>query len=665
MRTAILLLLSVVFCASAWAAEYVSPADQAFKQPVTLAVKGEALSDIMAMLSKQTGVKLRTAKDIADQKATIFVDKCPLKDVIAGLKTIYGYRFSVVPVGDGKVYELWESLKTKREGESTAQGLTGAARKEIDRRIREVAALTPEDQAKIKDQLRLLESRSQRTPEEKKELGALRSKVGPGAVIAKIYASLSPDIISALSSDCNVYFDSATTESEWRLPESVVQDISKRAPDQVEQWNGIPSGGCNVSLGFWQNGNQLSASFSANGIWDGSDGGRKMSISVGGSPGGPVTIGEAKPEGLETKLPNVAGNDVLDKEVTFTPKELADEADLYGQTETSPSILVNHSDILSLLYKKLGVQSISDHHSYWFTLDVNQPQTVKYLLDHLSVTIAKSDEKALAKYLRQPGDPKSDPVWGSDGKLVLMRERFPRELDALEAPNRVIRRLRTNQLQNRYLDLDDVAEVAALSTDQTYALLRAERRLIYVRGVDYDTMETANAHRAPFDPAVRFYSRLSEPQRGALRGKGLQVGSLKQDQFQMLAKCMAPLMQPAKQEQPVRRVGIWYADVRLDKPQSDKPDDTMPVAVRLVKRESRKYDLRVSAGGGYVARSATAESPEDALKELLAAMPDAKNRSHFLGREMGYTMLFDLPDGTTKEQSIVLYQPVAVDEKSK
>jgi hypothetical protein len=91
-----LFLLSLLLCTGAWAGDEGAPADnQPMSKPVTLAVKGESLLDIAAMLSKQTGVKLRVTKDIAEQKVTIFVDSRPLKDVMDGLSTI-GYRWSVV-----------------------------------------------------------------------------------------------------------------------------------------------------------------------------------------------------------------------------------------------------------------------------------------------------------------------------------------------------------------------------------------------------------------------------------------------------------------------------------------------------------------------------------------------------------------------------------------
>jgi hypothetical protein len=91
-----LFLLSLLLCTGAWAGEDGALANnQPLSKPVTLAVKGESLSYIAGMLGKQTGVKLRVTKDITEQKATIFVDFRPLKDVMDGLSTI-GYRWSVV-----------------------------------------------------------------------------------------------------------------------------------------------------------------------------------------------------------------------------------------------------------------------------------------------------------------------------------------------------------------------------------------------------------------------------------------------------------------------------------------------------------------------------------------------------------------------------------------
>ena len=242
-----------------------------------------------------------------------------------------------------------------------------------------------------------------------------------------------------------------------------------------------------------------------------------------------------------------------------------------------------------------------------------------------------------------------------------MRERFPPELDALETPNRVIRRLRTNLAQNRYLDLDDVAEVAALSDDQAGALMRNWQRLIYVRGVDYDTIETQNT-RAYRDSAVRFYSRLTDLQKREAKANGVQVAALTRDQLGMLAKCVAPFLQDSQQKgRSARPVGIWCDHMRLDKPESD---GAMPVHLaKLERRESQKYDLRLPVAQGWVGHPITASSPGEARKRLLELQPDAKNRPHFFGREMGYTMLFVFADGTTKEHQIELFEPVLLGEE--
>lgn len=67
------------------------PNEPALDKSVTLVVKGEDLSEIMLMIEKQTGARVRVAKEIAYQKATIFIDDKPLREVMEGLSSLLGY----------------------------------------------------------------------------------------------------------------------------------------------------------------------------------------------------------------------------------------------------------------------------------------------------------------------------------------------------------------------------------------------------------------------------------------------------------------------------------------------------------------------------------------------------------------------------------------------
>lgn len=663
MKPLCLFALSILLCTCVLGAQEASPPDaQALTKPVTLAVKGEALSDVMAMLGKQTGLKLRVTKDIADQKATIFVDNKPLKDVLDSLATIFGYRLSVVKQTDGsKVYELWESPKTKLAREAATTGAEAAAWQEMDKRIREIAASTPTEQKQCQQELKQLLARCSEkgsvTPEENTQAIALNARFGPAVALARFYTKLSPVAIQALQAHASVYLDTDTSEAEWRLPQDVYADLVARATSEDNpSWTSRPPAGCNIQCmvaGSVDNAPRDMLAFMCFcTVWppEGDRQGKSPGPSACLSPG--VAIGDAAPE-QQVKLPNADDDGTLAKQVTFTAKELADEADLYGQTEKSPRIFVTRSDILSLLHRKMGVQSISDYHSYWFAWDAQISQTVKEVLDHLPEMIARSAKKDQEEG-RQVAVPKSNPMWGWDGTCVQMRERFPYKLDEIEIPNRTIRRLRTNLAQNRYLDFGDAAEAAALTIDQSGELIGKWDRLIKVRGVDYrSSVDLFDVMTALSDASFELYAHLTDVQKRAVMANGLRASDLMPSQLDDFVQCLGALPGEHPKEGE-RRVGIYKYGIRVDKPQ---PDSTMSALIRLVRRESENYICPVP---GTLAVPLKAQSPEDARQQFLKQFPDLDKRPHFFGRDMGYVMILLFPDGTTKERPIKLYAPVTL-----
>lgn len=651
-------LLFVICCVNVWSqVEVTMPNDSSLNKPVTIKVKGESLSDIMAMLSKQSGVKLRVTRDIADQKATILVDNMPLKTVLSGISTIFNYRCSAVKVKDSTVYELWEPAKTKLAREAAIGGVLGAAYQELDKRVREAAQMPSDVQESMLTEAdTLMKKQLQRTEEETKRLIMCINQAGPGATIAKLYTNLPADIVSAMRSGCTVYFDTNTPESRWTLSPALLSEISKKAVHQISKWDSIPDAGCNVGLSFNINGDTLSAYFRADGFWTKEGSGKGMRIQVGGSPCGDIQIGKVNYDMPEIKLPNSTSNGILDKEVTFTAKELVEEANLYGETESKLPVYVNRSDILSLLHKKIGMQSISDHHSTWFAWDVEGTQTARYILDHINEMIGKSEKKEnLTK-----GALKSDPVYGWDGKCVYMRERYPYELDAVETPNRIIRRLRTNLSKNRFLDIDDVTAIAALTEDQASVLLGfpAWDRLIKIRGVDYSSTDITNRNNAR-DPAIRFYSSLTDIQKRALISGGLRTSDLRIDQIDLLAQCAGTLIQENQPSAGLnRRVGIWWKSIRIDK---QKSGGMMLKQVKLAKFQNQEYIIRIVVqDGNYTGSDVTASSSKDAWDQLVGLYPDLSKRPHFFGKNMGYGMVFTFSDGSTKFYPIEMYQPAVI-----
>lgn len=642
MKTAVLLLLSVLLCSCAWSAgEDVSPTDQPFNQPVTLAVKGEALSDIMAMLSKQTGVKLRTTRDIADQKATIFVDKRPLREVITGLKTIFGYRFSVVSVGNAKVYELWESLSTKQAREAAMNGALAQAWQEADKRLKEIIQLSKGDP----DVLKQLEAKKDRTPEETAKLALLRDAFGIGSDIAELYFRLPPETTRSVSSGWKAFFDSETSESEWRLPGDIDKSLTKKVTDPSVDWPGRPSAGYNVSIGFHQQGEVLSVTGSCAGFWPELD----KSWTLGAGLGGTITIPRVQPERPSVQLPNKPDDGVLGKEITLTAKELTDESGI-SQWSGSPT-RVNRSDVLSLLHRQLGLQVISDHYSVWFDWDMNGTQTAKRLLEHFVEMKTTPDWRDWANTSVDERTRVSDPLWGWDGSYLYMRERSPYELDAAEVPNKLLDSLRMSLSNRHCLDLDDIAsmfECGRRHATTGYAPWG------FLLGADYNKQLISPGDQANSLMALHLYGSLSDVQRRRILAAGMRVQDMSPEQLSCLALL---LTDQRKNVFGQRRVGLYVYGVRIDKPQIG---DNTPVLIRVERRTSKRFVLAKLRSTGAV-QGTEAASPNDALSWFHEHYPDLVNKPHFFGRDAGYVMVLSFGDGTTNEYPMVVYEPVVAD----
>ena len=67
---------------------------------VTLQVRGTEITDVLAMITQQLGVNIIPDETVKG-KVTLNLEEVRLKEVLAGLKAAYGYKFT--PVSD-KIY---------------------------------------------------------------------------------------------------------------------------------------------------------------------------------------------------------------------------------------------------------------------------------------------------------------------------------------------------------------------------------------------------------------------------------------------------------------------------------------------------------------------------------------------------------------------------------
>lgn len=658
MRLLYLFVLSMLFCCTCvLGAQEPSPPDaQALSKPVTLAVKGEALSDIADMLSKQVGTAVRVARDIADRKVTVLVDKRLFKDVLNELEAIFGCRWSIVKSSSGvTIYEIAEPQKARLAREAAMKSAEDAVWEEWEARIRQAIQMSVTgDRKKMSDIYKQMAMKREMTDEDRLQYGLYAAASDIGSCIGRLYLSLPPESREMLRSGCEIYFDTETSEPQYRIPKAIADDITTKLADWPHTPK--PTGSYNFEIDASVSDGQLLSQPCCSQYTLDKDGKWKPGGAMGGALCSPVVVPKARPTYPQTKLPRQGDDSILDKQTSFTARELADEADLFGQTESSPHIYAGRSDILSLLHRKLGLQVISDHYMGWAEYKPGEPVTARQML-----TGEWDTRSAEAKAFPWHGyfdtyKPRPAPDWGWDGSCLYIREQYPYELTAGEVPNRLLKLWRAHYAQRQYFDLDDTAGIDSLTDERSASWQRNWGRLIKVRGTDYSHAEYPTIGCTS---EFKFYGGLSDSQKRRVLSDGLRVQDLSLAQVDLLVQCIPEAEESQKaSDSQLRRVGIYKGRFRVDRPGADS---VMPASVRIDRRPSQNYALFIDSPFG---KQITAMSPEDALSQFRKQHPGLDKNPYFLGRDAGYILTLQFPDGTTKELPIMLYEPAQTTENT-
>jgi hypothetical protein len=226
------------------------------------------------------------------------------------------------------------------------------------------------------------------------------------------------------------------------------------------------------------------------------------------------------------------------------------------------------------------------------------------------------------------------------------------------------RRTPLNQWKNdfarrQYFDLDDTTGIMNLTDDQSTAWGGVWTVLFMVRGVKYTHYCTRTSWSDSNEQSTfRFYGSLDDSQKRQVCGTtGLSATSLSIPQSACLARVTAATQDWDVNGSLVRRVGVYNSyGVRID-----KPDASLPVSIRIEKRESRNYTVESLT---TTPQNVTASSPEDAWNQFLKKCPDTCAKPHFFARDAGYVMVLTFQDGSTKEIPMPVAEPVEAVVKS-
>lgn len=95
-----------------------APPDLRLSRLVTCNAIGTDLGRVAKLITAETGVRIRVAKDISDEKLDIFVEDYPLAKLQKNVAALFGYRWSFSPGTEANpVYLLWRDTNTRARQE--------------------------------------------------------------------------------------------------------------------------------------------------------------------------------------------------------------------------------------------------------------------------------------------------------------------------------------------------------------------------------------------------------------------------------------------------------------------------------------------------------------------------------------------------------------------
>ena len=575
--------------------------DARLDKPVTLAVKGEALADIFPMIEKQTGVHLRVAHDIADQKATIFIDDKPLKEVMAGLKTVFRYTWSYTDFKGERSYSLSMPVKLRRERENWHEKAVDKAWHESEAEIKRLAEMP----VKTREELDKMFEQTEFTDEKTIPPVYLVSNSDwerRKKAAAHLYQTLSPDLVKALRDGMTLCWSLDSPEPEWKIPASLEAEFREGTIFYDVELN-FPETRKKKDFGTLTV--ELSASSTA----------EKFAVEVYERLGkAPDTMGYvfnvyekllsrlvAPPE---NSLPRKEDDPVLDSKISYTAKELEEEAALPKSLEPwREETYVNRSDLLALLHKKLGLQIISDHYSHWYSWQPADKLPVRAILESFErFPGARQDEIKVVESMHDEGQiirlaneyPAAD--WGWEGKLLYMRAASPARMDSREIPNRILRRWKEASKAGP-LGLNEMAEIHTLGKDQ-FDTLGENRHWLGV--------EIWQDNVISISPTLRLYGLLSTSQQKLALDGLLSTRAFNAEQRSALLDLVPNAGNASARKG--SRVGIYdKAGRRVDKPDAASPG-LYPESIRL---ETKSQEEIFATDDRQVAKTL-----DQALKEI-------------------------------------------------
>lgn len=597
------------------------PDDPELDAPVTLAVKGEALTDVLKMLQGQTGVRLQAGRDVADQKVTIFVDDKPLRKVMEGLSLLLEYHWTYKDFSSGRVYEIWEDEKTRLKREDWYTKALAKARERTDADLKylsELSTLTSEQLAQLQDQLSAKAGQGT-GPEAWNDWDTVRHfRDDPNmGTVAGIYSTFSPEVHQASRAEMSLYYDSLSDEKEWLLSEQIAKELIEQ-DKCIMVVNGETIPGDSVNLEIHTAANQQAVDVSANATVRRADHTTITPVSLCH-----IRLSDAYPL-PGNHLPQEGMVPLGERKVSWEAEEIVEETKLPIEPGEARA-LANRSDLLALLHKKLGLQIIADHYSEWAYQQTAKVRPLNEILASFETMSNHWGSKLCEAYS------------GADAEFLYMRARDVRLCNLSEIPNRLLRPWQEAYARQGCLGLNELGEIALLSESQM---------------PDNDSQLLKIGERPVISPVLKLYGLLNARQRKEAFSGGTKVSAFTPAQRDGLAAVM-PTQKSNRPRQAVI-VGIYKDGWRVDKEEPAPPSaGSTPTVVEMDdKTISEEYRYEVKSHGGKSINVISAENVQEAWEKVKADSPDAKKENLIWVNSRRIKATVKYADGTSTEKSV-------------
>lgn len=517
MRTATILLL-LLGCVMSYAQERRTDllSDERLQQPITLRYEIIPLNELAAEMTKQTGVSLSVSREIAEDKATLFVRRKPAHEVMNRLADVLQAEWVPVPQTEGYRLTSKASMLSLERAMRTAE--LEATRKSARESLSKLAAIA--SQVDYLDLVDAVTRSGENEPGEPSEIAQLVQRLGGREAV-----SLASRIEHYLTGWVVQHF----TEGQWAqlfdsqriVASNVPSPEAISLPPRVLDWNNRlwgtqPVHEVEVTLQLAEGGDEIWASVVR---YEYADGRRIWKGTTRATVWSSSSVGKRAPKLEEQPLAR------------------------FWNSWSTRSERLSESHALRKKLRTDHQQPSPAEQSDFATWQrrVTAAQCLRWLAEHTELNIVadayrcvieagefEQTDVPVYRWLRDVLLPNG---WvKSEGDWVQFRHWGYWSLRLSEVPERVLRPLERKAAEGKQLELEDYSSLAIQLTQLQARRITSRTGDMFV--VNFDDTPLRNSI-----PALRFWATLTPPQRDrARRGEPLLLPTLSRQQQEAFAR---------------------------------------------------------------------------------------------------------------------------------